>query len=230
MPGPQPRHYHPCILCIVGRGLDRLTAHNERRQPAKLARLCGCLPCRGKHCSLPDFAPLNRGPTLTTPHLRGASGTPPLTTQSAGLLITANVRGGLGQAALHPTLPHSVGRAFARNSFTPPCRGRACPARSLAITTPFILCIVGRGLDPSAGRRGRRPLQHNPQGFSLPQTSAAAWGQAALHPTLPHSVGRTFARNSFTPPCRGRACPARSLAITTPYPLHRREASHRAFA
>ena len=140
----------PCILCIVGRGLDRLTAHNERRQPAKLARSCGCLPCRGKHCSLPDFAPLNRGPTLTTPHLHG--------------------------------------------------------------------------------RRGRRPLQHNPQGFSLPQTSAAAWGQAALHPTLPHSVGRAFARNSFTPPCRGRACPARSLAITTPYPLHRRAASHRAFA
>ena len=86
----------PFILCIVGRGLDRLTAHNERRQPAKLARSCGCLPCRGKHCSLPDFAPLNRGPTLTTPHLRGASGTPPSTTQSAGLLITANVRGGLG--------------------------------------------------------------------------------------------------------------------------------------
>ena len=24
---------------------------------------------------------------------------------------------------------------------------------------PFIFCIVGRGLDPSAGRRGRRPLQ-----------------------------------------------------------------------
>ena len=86
----------PLAVCIVGRGLDRLTAHNERRQPAKLARSCGCLPCRGKHCSLPDFAPLNRGPTLTTPHLRGASGTPPPTTQSAGLLITANVRGGLG--------------------------------------------------------------------------------------------------------------------------------------
>ena len=70
----------PRILCIVGRGLDRLTAHKERRQPAKLARSCGCLPCRGKHCSLPDFAPLNRGPTLTTPHLHGASGTPPPTT------------------------------------------------------------------------------------------------------------------------------------------------------
>ena len=120
-----------------------------------------------------------------------------------------------GQAALHPTLPHSVGRAFARNSFTPPRRGRACPARSLAITTPFILCIVGRGLDPSGGVGDAAPY-NNPQGFSLPQTSAAAWGQAALHPTLPHSVGRAFARNSFTPPRRGRACPARSLAIVPP--------------
>ena len=117
-----------------------------------------------------------------------------------------------------------------RDPFTAVRRGRACPALHLAITTPFILCIVGRGLDPSAGRRGRRPLQHNPQGFSLPQTSAAAWWQAALHPTLPYSVGRAFARNSFTPPCRGRACPARNLAITTPHPLHRRAASHRAFA
>ena len=110
----------PFILCIVGRGLDRLTAHNERRQPAKLARSCGCLPCRGKHCSLPDFAPLNRGPTLTTPHLHGASGTPPPTTQSAGLLITANVRGGLGAgrptshfttfrgAGLRPQLIHAT--------------------------------------------------------------------------------------------------------------------------
>ena len=128
-------------------------------------------------------------------------------------------------AGLPPSLAPLI-----RDPFTAVCRGRACPARSLAITTHFILCIVGRGLDPSAGRRGRRPLQHDPQGFSLTQTSAAAWGQAALHPTLPHSVGRAFVRDPFTPPRRGRACPARSLAITTPYPLHRRAASHRAFA
>ena len=185
MPGPQPRHYHPCILCIVGRGLDPSAGRRGRR-------------------------PLQHNPQ--------------------GFSLPQTSAAAWGQATLHPTLPHSVGRAFARNSFTPPRRGRACPARSLAITTTFIFCIVGRGLDPSAGRRGRRPLQHNPQGFSLPQTSAAAWGQAALHPTLPYSVGRAFARNSFTPPCRGRACPARSLAITTPYPLHRRAASHRAFA
>ena len=133
----------PFILCIVGRGLDRLTAHNERRQPAKLARSCGCLPCRGKHCSLPDFAPLNRGPTLTTPHLRGASGTPPPTTQSAGLLITANVRGGLGAgrptshfttfrgAGLRPQLIHAtlVGAGHARPATLP--------------LPPRILCIVG---------------------------------------------------------------------------------------
>ena len=52
---------------------------------------------------------------------------------------------------------------------------------------PFIFCIVGRGLDPSGGVGDAAPY-NNPQGFSLPQTSAAAWGQAALHPTLLHSV------------------------------------------
>ena len=147
---------------------------------------------------------------------RGVGDAAPYKHNPQGFSLPQTSAAAWGQAALHPTLPHSVGRAFARNSFTPPCRGRACPARSLAITTPFILCIVGRGLDPSAGRRGRRPLQHNPQGFSLRQTSAAAWGQAALHHTFPYSVGRAFAHNSFTPPCRGRACPARNPAITTP--------------
>ena len=147
MPGPQPRHYHPCILCIVGRGLDRLTAHNERRQPVKLARSCGCLPCRGKHCSLPDFAPLNRGPTLTTPHLRGASGTPPPTTQSAGLLITANVRGGLG--AGRPT-----------SHFTT-FRGAGLRPRLIHATLPLpprILCIVGR---QATGPLHNRPAPSN---------------------------------------------------------------------
>ena len=190
MPGPQPRHYHPCILCIVGRGLDPSAGRRGRR-------------------------PLQHNPQ--------------------GFSLPQTSAAAWGQAALHPTLPHSVGRAFVRDPFTAVCRGQACPASNLAITTPFILCIVGRGLDPSVGRRGRRPLQHNPQGFSLPQTSAAAWGQAALHPTLPHSVGRAFARNSFTPPCRGRACPALHLAITTSFilcivgrqatgPLHNRPA------
>ena len=144
MPGPQPRHYHPFLLCIVGRGLDRLTAHNERRQPAKQARSCGCLPCRGKHCSLPDFAPLNRGPTLTTPHLRGASGTPPPTTQSAGLLITANVRGGLGagRPTSHFTTFRGAGLRPQLHSRHPVGAGHARPA-TLPLP-PRILCIVGR--------------------------------------------------------------------------------------
>ena len=114
-----------------------------------------------------------------------------------------------------------------------PAHAVVCPAGANIVRSPISLrSTVGPRSQPrtSAGRRGRRPLQHNPQSFSLPQTSAAAWGQAALHPTLPHSVGRAFARNSSTPPCRDRAFPARNPAITTPYPLHRRAASHRAFA
>ena len=47
----------------------RLAAHNERRQFATQTRSCGCLPRRGKHCSLPSFAALNCGPTLATPQL-----------------------------------------------------------------------------------------------------------------------------------------------------------------
>ena len=79
---------------------------------------------------------------------------------------------------------------------------------------PCILLHRREGvLTPPRGRRGRRPLQHNPQGFSLPQTSAAAWGQAALHPTLPHSVGRAFARDPFTPPWQGPGMPG-------PQPCH----------
>ena len=46
---------HPFSPRIVGRGLDRLTAHNERRQPAKLARSCGCLPRRGQTLFAPRF-------------------------------------------------------------------------------------------------------------------------------------------------------------------------------
>ena len=81
----------------------------------------------------------------------------------------------------------------------PPCRGRACPARSLAVAAPFIFCIVGSGLDRSAGRRGRRPLQRRSVNLPLPYTPAGGYGI------------RPYAQTK--PPCRGRACPARSLAI-----------------
>ena len=158
MPGPQPCHCRPFIFCIVGRGLDRLTAHNERRQPAKLARSCGCLPCRGKHCSLPDFAPLNRGPTLTTPHLRGASGTPPPTTQSAGLFITANVRGGLraGRPTSHFATFRGAGPSSATRLRQSVGAGHARPSTSPL--PPRILCIVGR---QATGPLHNRPAPSN---------------------------------------------------------------------
>ena len=80
------------------------------------------------------------------------------------------------QAPAHPSAPR---------------RGRACPARTLSITARYCFThpvsphTVGRGLDPSAARRGRRPLQR--------------WPETTPHPrTLP-------------PPRRGRACPARNL-------------------
>ena len=33
MPGPQPCHYRPFILCIVGRGLDPSAAFRRRQPP-----------------------------------------------------------------------------------------------------------------------------------------------------------------------------------------------------
>ena len=49
-------------------------------------------------------------------------------------------------------LPPSLA-PLVRNPFTAPRRGRACPARSLAIVSPLAVCIVGRGLDPSVTSR-----------------------------------------------------------------------------
>ena len=62
-----------------------MAARNERRQPAKLARSCGCLPRRGKHCSLPQFRsaqlwPLARNPA--TPEFKVEEGAGALRTDS----------------------------------------------------------------------------------------------------------------------------------------------------
>ena len=147
----------PCILFIVGRGLDRLTAHNERRQPAKLARSCGCLPCRGKHCSLPDFAPLNRGPTLTTPHLRGASGTPPPTTIRRASHYRKRPRRPGGRPPYIPLyhIPWG-GPSPATHSRHPVGAGHARP-ETLPLP-PRILCIVGR---QATGALHNRPAPSN---------------------------------------------------------------------
>ena len=49
---------------------------------------------------------------------------------------------------------------------------------------PFIFRIVGSGLDRSAGRRGRRPLQWRSVNLPPPYTPAAARGLAALRPPV----------------------------------------------
>ena len=54
----------------------------------------------------------------------------------------------------------------------------------------------------SAGRRGRRPLQRRSVNLPLPHTPAGGYGI------------RPYAQTK--PPCRGRACPARSLAVAAP--------------
>ncbi len=78
-------HCSPFIFCIVGEGFDRLTAHNERRQPAKLACFsCGCLPCRANIVRPPDFARPTVGPRSQPLH-SFMSRTPPLQLIAANL-------------------------------------------------------------------------------------------------------------------------------------------------
>ena len=67
---------------------------------------------------------------------------------------------------------------------------------------PLTFHIVGRGLDPSAGRRGRRPLQRWPE--TIPAPMHVRGGLRAGRPTI-----------SRSPPCRGRACPARNFPPPT---------------
>ena len=84
--GAEPRPYaHPISHCggsgprlksgakPVGRG-SRLAAHNERRQFAAQTRSCGCLPRRGKHCSLPQFRSAQLWPRVRNPAPRRNSG------------------------------------------------------------------------------------------------------------------------------------------------------------
>ena len=66
---------------------------------------------------------------------------------------------------------------------------------------PFIFCIVGRGLDPSAGRRGRRPLQ---QSAGLLITANVRGGLGAGRPTshcrlTTHTKQKAGANISFAP-------------------------------
>ena len=95
-----------------------------------------------------------------------------------------------------------------------PRRGRACPARALSaaarycFTHPVSPHTVGRGLDPSAARRGRRPLQRWPETTPHPRT----FRPAPAHPsTTP--VGAGHARPATFP------SPAVNLPPPTPHNL-----------
>ena len=105
MPGPQPCHYRSFIFYIVGRGLDPSAASRQT-------------PANGSHVGEGFIPPAHLLPPLTSAGRRGRR---PLQRQTAWLLIAANLPGGLG--AGRPT-----------SHFITVRRGRACPARSLAIT------------------------------------------------------------------------------------------------
>ena len=103
----------------------------------------------------------------------------------------------------------------------PPRRGRACPARTLSaaarycFTHPVSPHTVGRGLDPSAWRRGRRPLQRWPETTPHPRTLPAST-RSPFHPP----AGAGHARPATSPP------PAVNLPPLThspkpPYPATR---------
>ena len=85
-------------------------------------------------------------------------------------------------------LHHSVGAGHARPARFPP------PAVT-ALHTPSHPYIVGRGLDPSAARRGRRPLQRWPETTPHPRTLPARTRSPFRHP-----VGAGHARPATSPP------------------------------
>ena len=100
-----------------------------------------------------------------------------------------------------------------------PRRGRACPARALSaarycFTHPVSPHTVGRGLDPSAARRGRRPPTEMARNHPTP--IHARGGLRAGPPyNLPFPpVGAGHARPATFPP------PAVNLPLLTHSPNH----------
>ena len=128
---------------------QRLAAHNERRQFASQTRSCGCLPRRGKHCSHPGFAPLNRGPCSQprNPSLRCKRQRGYKTKPGADARLRAGharplqgcvnryAREGQGRAAARP---FCSGRRLPVDEWHSKVAGRACPA-------PTDCCFRQRG-------------------------------------------------------------------------------------
>ena len=92
-----------------------------------------------------------------------------------------------------------------------PRRGRACPARALSaaarycFTHPVSPHTVGRGLDPSAARRGRRPPTKMARNHPTPAHLPASTRSPFRHP-----VGAGHARPATSPP----------PAVNLPPPTH----------
>ena len=169
-----------------------MAAHNERRQPAKLARSCGCLPRGGKHCSLPGFAPLNRGPTLTTPQCPAPTARRP------------------GNGC--PRKPHSV-------SISPSVgRGAPTPPRPSVTALPR---ATRRGRRPRRPAKppanGHPPGSHprrgqDPSLQTDPQTSAYANSRAGHARPLPRGGGQA--------PCRPQTPAEGSRPLPTDRPIN----------
>ena len=70
----------------------------------------------------------------------------------------------------------------------------------------------------------RRQAPPNPRSENGMCVGAGLCSARAVRGRLPPSRA-PLVHKPFTAVRRGRACPARNLAITTPYPLHRREGS-----
>ena len=82
-----------------------------------------------------------------------------------------------------------------------PRAGRACPARALSHKHPLTFHIVGRGLDPSGARRGRRPLQRWPEIIPTPAHLPTGTRSLFRHPVgAGHARPATFPSNAVNLP------------------------------
>ena len=79
---------------------------------------------------------------------------------------------------------------------------------------PLLFCIVGRGLDPSAGRRGRRPLQSPVHHTVGEEFIPSAPLPVVLHLTI-HSVGAAYMPPATSPPPAAHLPPPTNHCIPT---------------
>ena len=86
---------------------------------------------------------------------------------------------------------------------------------------PFIFCIVGRGLDPSAGRRGRRPLQRSARLLLIANGHGGLWAGRPTHgpyTLLPRNGPVKSRLRAIFRHSRRFGCPGHSLTPKQPFP------------